>query len=594
MITDLKREALRDLLQEIYEATITESSELELPQIARYSGIPLETVEDIGKRLVENKLNHDIDVDHFNEMIARYRKVDQIEDAGLRAWKLQALARRYKRPVQQLTEAYSKALVNQCAVKPLSPKEFRALHEADVDWLVKGWIPTGTTLLLHADGGVGKTLFSYEMMESVLYGRPWNGYPVKQGKVLLVQTDEPTLVTHERIDIRGIDDEAPLFILTDWQIEAMARLEVFVKEHKPELLIVDSLTSINRACMFSENDTEYARPLLELARLGNTYGCTVIVIHHSNAEGNSRGTRAIYNSVSEVWGLTKGEQMNDRLLRVQKTRLGRPPGRYRFRFDDECFTFGYLGEDFGNEGDHNDAAATNEKRIELWLNDSDRRGTPFAAQEVAEFLGLAYDATRRSLYELWAKGMIKRYRPKLQKQYLYHTGELLSNVTTDQLISSDQRSDQLLQLDANADEQCIQGALQLPSDQLISESAPQTQKVLEHEQSVDQLLPSVTKSASNQPAVGDIIVANGTAKWVRSGSDKLPWREVRPSDKQAPEISIETVTAELFHELCQPSKVLELLKEGQRVKVRNQTTGRTSVFAVSDVCILKKAETAKG
>ncbi|MBW4471028.1 MAG: AAA family ATPase [Stenomitos rutilans HA7619-LM2] len=582
MTTDLRRNALNELLQEIYDATVTGTPELELPQIARWSGVPLETLEDIGKRLVEKKLNHDIDADQFNEMLSRYRKIDQIEDAGLRAWKLQGLARRYKRPVQHLTEAYSKALVNQCAVKPLTPKEFRALHEAEVDWLVKGWIPTGTMLLLHADGGVGKTLFSYELMECVLTGKPWNGYPVKQGKVLLVQTDEPTLVTHERIDIRGIDDEAPLSLLTDWQIEAMARLETFVKETRPELLIVDSLTSINRSCVFSENDTEYARPLLELARLGNTYGCTVIIIHHSNAEGNSRGTRAIYNSVSEVWGLSKGEQLNDRLLRVQKTRLGRPPGRYRFRFDDEDFTFAYQGEDYGpDHADQSDTEATNEKRIQLWLNEGDRPGTPFTAQEVSEFLGLAYDTTRRSLYELWAKGLVKRSRLQGQKQYTYFTSGLLRDVTTDQLIAPSKPSDQLCKPDAIT--------VSPPTDQLITQNTVfETEKNLKTKRSVDQYEAFVTFEAVTTPQIGDIIVAKAHARWIRSGSDKLPWREVRPSDKQAAEIPIDLLTATLFEELIQPSKVLELTRDSQKVKVRQQTTGRTSVFPISDVCVLKK------
>ena len=598
MITDIKRHALTQVLQEIYDANVTGNPEIELPQISRWTGIPLDTIEDIGKRLVESKLNHDLEADEFSEMLNRYRKVDQIEDAGLRAWKLQALARKYKRPVQHLTEAYSKALVNQMPVQPLSPREFRALHEAEVDWLVKGWIPTGTTLLLHADGGVGKTLFCYELMECILTGRSWNGYPVKQGKVLLVQTDEPTLVTHERIDIRGIDDDAPLALLTDWQIEGLSRLERFIALHKPELVIVDSLTSINRSCMFSENDTEYARPLLELARLGNTYNCTVIVIHHSNAEGNSRGSRAIYNSVSEVWSLSKGENQNDRLMRVQKTRLGRPPGRYKFRFDDEDFTFAYLGEDHGGDDSYDDAAATNEKRIELWLNDGDRRGIPVTAQEVSELLGLAYDATRRSLYELWAKGLVKRYRPKLQKQYVYHTGEMLSKVTTDQVISGDQLSDQLPKPDA--------ATVSASSDQLISQNRDLHSSQPKTSRSVDQLITSsqlemgesaavpdddalspnvTTDQPISHPSVGDIIVANGNARWIRSGSDKLPWKEVPPSLKKAAEFSIGLLTSTLFAELCQPSRVLELAKG--RVKVRNQTTGRTSVFPVEHVCVLK-------
>ena len=42
--------------------------------------------------------------------------------------------------------------------------------------------------------------------------------------------------------------------------------------------------------------------------------------------------------------MRRGESLNERHLKVEKTRLGRPPGDYLFRFDDTDFTFSYLGE----------------------------------------------------------------------------------------------------------------------------------------------------------------------------------------------------------------------------------------------------------
>lgn len=173
------------------------------------------------------------------------------------------------------------------------------------------------------------------------------------------------------MDIRGIDDDAPLAIQTEWQVEQMAALETHIETTKPVFVIVDSLTAINRSCIFSENDTEYARPILQLAAIANKHHCTILIIHHSNADGNSRGTRAIHNSVSEVWGLSVGDGSN-RLLRVQKTRLGRPPGRYKFSFDESDFSFRYLGEDLGEATDL-DLAATQEERVRLWLSSEERR-----------------------------------------------------------------------------------------------------------------------------------------------------------------------------------------------------------------------------
>jgi hypothetical protein len=40
-------------------------------------------------------------------------------------------------------------------------------------------------------------------MQALVQGTSWNGYRVEQSPVLLVQVDEPALVTAERIDIRG-------------------------------------------------------------------------------------------------------------------------------------------------------------------------------------------------------------------------------------------------------------------------------------------------------------------------------------------------------------------------------------------------------
>ncbi|UBF28311.1 AAA family ATPase [Kovacikia minuta CCNUW1] len=459
--TDLHHNAVNRLLDEIYTATISGTAELELPQLARWSGIPVETLNDWGKQLVESKLDYDLEAEEFGTMIERYRKIDQIVDPGLRTWKLQSLARKYKRPLCYLTDAYNKALINQQPVQPLTVAEFKALHDQEVNWLVPGWIPESTTLLLHADGGVGKTLFAYQLMECVLYGKPWNGYPVKHGKVLLVQTDEPTIVTNERIDIRGIRDDAPLKILSDWQVEGLSRLEKHIEGDRPSLVIVDSLTTINRNSIFSENDTEYARPLLELAAIANKYGCVVIIIHHSNAEGGSRGTRAIYNSVSEVWGMSLGQSPSDRLMRVQKTRLGRPPGRYKFQFDDDDFSFTYLGEDMGDDGQASEIAATHEDRIRLWLYEDDQRERRWSTQEISEYLGIAKHSARKACYELWAKGLIRRVRPKGERAWFYFAGSNreLESVNTSSCDPSD-RSDRQEVIALNA----IQGSALMPSD----------------------------------------------------------------------------------------------------------------------------------
>lgn len=414
----LEENARLHLEEEILKAVTTSPHpRLELAKIARWNGVSPEVLENTAQVIVKRRTGHDLEEIEFNQVVQAVQRLEIGEpDQGMREWKLQALARRLRRTPRQLMEAYNKALCTQKPVKPLSIKEFRELAAKETQWTIQGWIPCGSCVLLHAEGGTGKTLFTYELVESVLTGKNWNGYKVQKGRVLLVQVDEPSQVTAERMDIRAIGDDLPLAILPDWQVEGMARLEAYISEMKPAFVVIDSLTAINRNCVFSENDTEYARPVLQLTQIADRHGCAVVIIHHSNAEGNSRGTRAIFNSVSEVWGMS-APSPTERLLRVQKTRLGRPPGRYKFEFEEEDFSFKYLGEDI-EEGEE---SANQENRVKLWLSEDLQKGIRFTSLEVSEHLNIAKHGARRACYELWSKGLIKRVRPKGERFYLYYS-----------------------------------------------------------------------------------------------------------------------------------------------------------------------------
>ncbi|MBE9179126.1 AAA family ATPase [Oculatella sp. LEGE 06141] len=600
----LREQADRDLEDDILKA-VTGSRFLKanLSQIAKYNAVPVELVESIAQQLTQKHLGQDLEYLEYDSIVKQIEQIEQIQDAGLREWKLQVLARRAKRTSRQLMEVYNKALCQQQFFQPKHISEFQTQHQQEVEWLVQGWIPKGITLLLHAEGGVGKTLFLYEMMAAILQGKPWNGYPVTQSNVLLIQVDEPEMITAERIDIRGIPSNAPLWIESGWKVEAIAHFEAWCAKMPPgSTIIIDSLTAINRSCIFSENDTEYARPLLQINDIRKRYGHNVFIIHHSNGEGNARGSRAIHNSVDAVWSMTVGaESPSERLMRVQKTRMGLPPGRYKFVFDAEDFTFRYLGED--GEEENAEATATQAGRIRLWLSDDNQRGIAYAPAEISEYLNLGKEATRRALRELWAKGLIRRERIPGTPYYLYSVQD--TDYRSGDQSESEVRSPSPIASkppNSNGFEQSDQAIGQKTENKFVEkpktvrspdrfEDKPALQLGFEGDRASDRESDRAIAIENEQNlAVGDLVIAIGSATWLRSGSDKLPWKEVPKSKRSDPQIPINCLGEPLFRELMDGGKIIDVSRDRERVKVRNQQTGRTSIFPATDVRVLKRGD----
>ena len=197
---DRDRQLVDDTLGVLVSAKYKDAA---LAQVAAAHMLPIEIVRAIANDLLQTATGENLEDEEFNAAINQVKWIEEnIQDEGLRLWKLQALARRYRRTCTQLQEAYTKALINQKPVEPVSIREFRAQNRGRMKWLIPGWIPASTTLLIHGDGGAGKTLFTYQIFEAVVSTGIWNGYPVEVGPALLVQTDEPGLVTAERMDIQ--------------------------------------------------------------------------------------------------------------------------------------------------------------------------------------------------------------------------------------------------------------------------------------------------------------------------------------------------------------------------------------------------------
>jgi len=238
-----------------------------------------------------------------------------------------------------------------------------------VRWLWPGWIPRGMLSLLGAFQGTGKSYFVLDLARTVIEGGPWpDGQPVEQiGNVIYVEAEGIPQVTNDRAKSLGMNRQNIWLLMAEmgemidltqpvWQ----DRLVDMATTLKPELIVIDSLTSISSAGQNSVEDTN--RLLMFLVGLSRHVDCGLLVLHHLrkppggqlSLPGMSvhdfRGSGHITAMARTVLGLTvvqTGRQFSlngKRRLDLVKTNLGRYPTGVGIEMKEEgervTFTYG--------------------------------------------------------------------------------------------------------------------------------------------------------------------------------------------------------------------------------------------------------------
>ncbi|MBD0343524.1 MAG: AAA family ATPase [Coleofasciculus sp. Co-bin14] len=186
------------------------------------------------------------------------------------------------------------------------------LFDADIpglEYLIPGMLPKGDTVLLVADAKVGKSLLAYDAAFAIATGESdFLGEKTQQGKVLIVQADEPQHSTKSRLLKRGFrrEDTPNVQYINAFNITQMTKLEDKLKSFRPSLVIIDSLRRINVGREVSENSAEFADLIYQLKELLTRYGASGIIIHHANKNPDATGIQRSRGSSSipgAVWGI---------------------------------------------------------------------------------------------------------------------------------------------------------------------------------------------------------------------------------------------------------------------------------------------------
>ncbi|ANV90879.1 DnaB-like helicase N-terminal domain-containing protein [Picosynechococcus sp. PCC 8807] len=343
-----------------------------------------------------------------------------IDSPTYKEFMLQELARETGRSPAQLQSLFYKSLIEDEWEPTLSLSQLRDKYGDQVrEWLLHGFIPKGATTLLHALGGQGKTRLLYDFIYHLALGESWQGFPVtKKAKILIIQTDEQPVDMLAALEVRGIRPDDPRFDIhykTRWSTEHIPQLYREVQNERYDLILIDSLASVSRFSTVSENDAEFAKPILLLNKIAADFNTAIMLVHHSSKSGDARGTTAVYNAVSQVFQLTKDPQdLNpsscERILCIQKSRARRP-AKYALVFNPEEGSWVCEGEATLTP----DPDSSLKEQVSQFL--SQHRGVKFGSRDLAEALNFNTNSVRKVLGQLAADGIISWRKQGRSKTY---------------------------------------------------------------------------------------------------------------------------------------------------------------------------------
>jgi len=219
------------------------------------------------------------------------------------------------------------------------------------DWVWDQYIEVGTLTVIHGDGGTGKSILAGHLARAITTGGPCLGRPTQQGRVLILDAENPMDEIARRMHALDYAHTPPgsiayyraaeaVFGTTDsLDLEPLATL---IELHRATTVILDSQRGLWGG---DEKEQVEIRPLYrQLQYLAEQYACAVIIIHHDRRMGSYSGSGDIHNAADTRLALERPDpDRPERILRHAKARSSAElqPASYTFTFDEQLglFTF---------------------------------------------------------------------------------------------------------------------------------------------------------------------------------------------------------------------------------------------------------------
>jgi len=231
--------------------------------------------------------------------------------------------------------------------RPSSKRHFKVLSFEEVQgqpeptWLVNTVLPSNGLAMLYGPPGAGKTFLALDLALAVASRQPWLGHETTSGDVLYVLA-EGVAGFPKRLkagaSARGLDTtttgrvhfiDEPVLLHSAEEVDGLLAALAEQVGRPVALIIFDTLSRCFAGC--EENSAKEISRLVENAdRIRRQSGATVLLIHHTNKEGDSeRGSSALRGSVDAMLVVTAKNGGN--ILKCDKQKDAAPFNPVRFQ-----------------------------------------------------------------------------------------------------------------------------------------------------------------------------------------------------------------------------------------------------------------------
>jgi len=407
----------------------------------------------------------------------------------------------------------------------LSITKALSMENHALDWLVPGFIPNKTSVMVSGLPGVGKSLFSVDLAYAITTGGKFLGEQCRQGKVLLINSDQPLNITVSYLCDRGFDESNHNLSMVGqsgdmpaWTIHNLEELETWLEEFKPDLVIIDSIRkAICYPLGLEEKSEQVGHWMSEVERMVIRYG-SLLWVHHDNKDkekhgvSRSSGSTAIPGNVSVHWRLeaaTKDPSDPHRVFSMPKTR-GFEASSLNLRFNAQTGEWENLGQVGESQAAAEQRQSYTEQILELLRS---KPGVGFEGSEIKSLLGGA-DSVYSALSRMVARGVITKRRSKTSRGKVYSLPESENLLTTkNDLPSPPIHKHTTASLDSEStDTQQLQTPSTTPSTPPSTDLAP---PLLDEDDSSQNLCPETDAVISSTPSVKEgegVIIENGDSQ----------------------------------------------------------------------------------